>query len=45
MRATEYGTGNIPAQFGKVMSEIKPRMAVAYHFFIYFDDSRKLNEP
>ncbi len=22
-----------PAQFGKVMSEIKPRMAVAYHFF------------
>ncbi|MGI9243996.1 MAG: guanitoxin biosynthesis MBL fold metallo-hydrolase GntH [Verrucomicrobiales bacterium] len=22
-----------PAQFGKVMSEVKPRMAVAYHFF------------
>lgn len=22
-----------PAQFGKVMSEIKPRLAVAYHFF------------
>jgi ribonuclease Z len=22
-----------PAQFGKVMSQIKPRMAVAYHFF------------
>ena len=22
-----------PVQFGKVMSEIKPRMAVAYHFF------------
>lgn len=22
-----------PAQFGKVMSDIKPRMAVAYHFF------------
>ncbi len=26
-----------PAQFGKVMSEIKPRMAVAYHFFNDFD--------
>jgi ribonuclease Z len=26
-----------PAQFGKVMSMIKPRMAVAYHFFNDFD--------
>ena len=26
-----------PAQFGKVMSLIKPRMAVAYHFFNDFD--------
>jgi ribonuclease Z len=26
-----------PAQFGKVMAETKPRMAVAYHFFNDFD--------
>jgi ribonuclease Z len=26
-----------PAQFGKVMSETKPRLAVAYHFFNDFD--------
>ena len=26
-----------PAQFGKVMSEIKPRMAVGYHFINDFD--------
>jgi ribonuclease Z len=26
-----------PAQFGKVMAEINPRMAVAYHFFNDFD--------
>ncbi len=26
-----------PAQFGKVMSEIKPRMAVGYHFFNDYD--------
>ena len=26
-----------PAQFGKVMAEIKPRMAVAYHFFNDYD--------
>jgi len=26
-----------PEAFGKVMSEIKPRMAVAYHFFKDFD--------
>jgi len=28
-----------PAQFGKVMAETKPRMAVAYHFFNDFDTS------
>jgi ribonuclease Z len=26
-----------PAQFGKVMSDVKPRMAVAYHFFNDFN--------
>jgi ribonuclease Z len=26
-----------PAQFGKVMAEIQPRMAVGYHFFNDFD--------
>ncbi len=26
-----------PAQFGKVMSDIKPRLAVGYHFFNDFD--------
>ena len=26
-----------PAQFGKVMAETKPRMAVGYHFFNDFD--------
>ncbi len=26
-----------PAQFGKVMSDIKPRMAVGYHFYNDFD--------
>jgi ribonuclease Z len=26
-----------PGQFGKVMSEIKPRMAVGYHFFNDYD--------
>ncbi len=28
-----------PAQFGKVMAETEPRMAVAYHFFNDFDTS------
>jgi ribonuclease Z len=28
-----------PEAFGKVMSEVKPRMAVAYHFFNDFDTS------
>jgi ribonuclease Z len=28
-----------PAQFGKVMAEVNPRMAVAYHFFNDWDTS------
>ena len=28
-----------PAQFGKVMAEVRPRMAVAYHFFNDWDTS------
>ncbi len=28
-----------PAQFGKVMAEVNPRLAVAYHFFNDFDTS------
>jgi len=31
------GVHTPPASFGKVMSEIKPRLAVAYHFFNDFD--------
>ena len=33
-----------PAQFGKVMSEIKPRMAVGYHFFNDFDTLPAVDE-
>ena len=33
--ATQVHTS--PAMFGKVMSEIKPRMAVGYHVFVDFD--------
>ena len=33
-----------PAQFGKVMSEIKPRMAVGYHFFNDFDTRPNVEE-
>jgi ribonuclease Z len=33
--ATQVHTS--PAMFGKVMSEIKPRMAVGYHCFVDFD--------
>jgi ribonuclease Z len=32
-----------PEAFGKVMSEIKPRMAVAYHFFKDFDTTAEVN--
>ena len=33
-----------PEAFGKVMSRIKPRMAVAYHFFNDFDTSTSIYE-
>jgi ribonuclease Z len=38
-RALEVATQihTTPESFGKVMSEVKPRMAVAYHFFTDFD--------
>ncbi len=33
-----------PAMFGKVMSIIKPRLAVAYHFYNDFDTGPKVEE-
>jgi ribonuclease Z len=33
-----------PEAFGKVMSEIKPRMAIAYHFFKDFDTTAEIND-
>ncbi len=33
-----------PEAFGKVMSEIKPRMAVAYHFFKDFDTTAEVHD-
>jgi len=33
-----------PEAFGKVMSAIKPRMAVAYHFFKDFDTTAAIND-
>jgi ribonuclease Z len=33
-----------PEAFGKVMAEIKPRMAVAYHFFKDFDTTAQVND-
>ncbi len=33
-----------PKAFGKVMSRIKPRMAVAYHFFKDFDTTAGIND-
>lgn len=33
-----------PEAFGKLMSEIKPRMAVAYHFFKDFDTTAEVND-
>ena len=33
-----------PEAFGKVMSRIKPRMAVAYHFFNDYDTSHSIHE-
>ncbi len=33
-----------PEAFGKLMSEVKPRMAVAYHFFKDFDTTAAVND-
>ena len=33
-----------PEAFGKVMSEVQPRMAVAYHFFKDFDTTAQVND-
>jgi ribonuclease Z len=33
-----------PEAFGRLMSEIKPRMAVAYHFFKDFDTTAAVND-
>jgi ribonuclease Z len=33
-----------PEAFGKVMQEIQPRMAVAYHFFKDFDTTAEVND-
>ncbi len=33
-----------PEAFGKVMSQIQPRMAVAYHFFKDFDTTASIND-
>ncbi len=33
-----------PEAFGKVMAEVKPRMAVAYHFFKDFDTTAAVND-
>jgi ribonuclease Z len=33
-----------PEAFGKLMAEIKPRMAVAYHFFKDFDTTPAVND-
>jgi len=45
-RALNVGTQihTAPPAFGKVMSEIKPRMAIAYHFFNDFDTAPKVLE-
>ncbi len=40
--ATQIHTA--PEAFGKMMSIIKPRMAVAYHFFNDFDTSASIND-
>ena len=33
-----------PEAFGKIMSEVKPRMAIAYHFFKDFDTTAEIND-
>jgi ribonuclease Z len=45
-QALQVGTQihTAPEAFGKIMSSIKPRMAVAYHFFNDFDTSNSVYE-
>jgi ribonuclease Z len=45
-QALQVGTQihTAPEAFGKVMSDIKPRMAVAYHFFNDFDTANSVYE-
>jgi len=45
-RALNVGTQihTAPPAFGKVMSEVKPRLAIAYHFFNDFDTAPKVQE-
>jgi ribonuclease Z len=45
-RALNVGTQihTAPPAFGKVMSEVKPRLAIAYHFFNDFDTAPKILE-
>ena len=38
------GTASATAMFGKVMSQIKPRMAVGYHVFNDFDTKPRRSE-
>jgi ribonuclease Z len=38
------GVHTPPASFGKVMSDIKPRLAIAYHFFNDFDTRYPIQE-
>ncbi|MEP4769826.1 MAG: guanitoxin biosynthesis MBL fold metallo-hydrolase GntH [Roseibium sp.] len=33
-----------PEAFGKIMAEVKPRMAIAYHFFKDFDTTAEIND-
>ncbi len=45
-RALNVGTQihTSPEAFGKIMSEVKPRMAIAYHFFNDFDTQPRVME-
>lgn len=44
--ALSVGTGihTAPEAFGKVMSRVKPRLAVAYHFFKDYDTTASIND-
>ncbi len=44
-RALEVATQihTAPEAFGKIMSEVKPRLAIAYHFFLDFDIAPGIN--